>query len=54
MKSLKSNLTINEITTILFNTAIDLGMQGLDWDYGHGLLNASGAIIETNLLHKSE
>jgi subtilisin family serine protease len=47
MKSLRPNLSVKEITNLLFNTSIDLGLPGHDWDYGFGLINATRAMIET-------
>lgn len=37
-----------EVRSILENTAIDLGPSGLDWEYGHGLVNAYWAVSGVN------
>jgi subtilisin family serine protease len=47
MKSINKTMTVNEIRTILQNTAIDLGAPGIDIYFGYGLINASAAVIET-------
>ncbi|MHA1991961.1 MAG: S8 family serine peptidase [Candidatus Hodarchaeales archaeon] len=44
MLSVNPGLSVGEIRKILSNTATDLGEVGRDFDYGHGLLNASGAV----------
>ncbi|MHA1991958.1 MAG: S8 family peptidase [Candidatus Hodarchaeales archaeon] len=44
MLSVNSDLSVNEIRDILHTTAIDLGKDGKDDDYGYGLINASGAV----------
>ncbi|MCK4847956.1 MAG: S8 family serine peptidase [Candidatus Heimdallarchaeota archaeon] len=49
MKSINPNLSVENITTILQETAIDLGPSGWDNNFGHGLLNASAALHECNL-----
>ena len=40
------NLSPNDLKQILTSTAIDLGNEGYDIYYGHGLVNAYNAVIE--------
>ncbi len=47
MKSLYANITVEEVKEILFETATDLGEEGKDNFFGHGLLNVGKAIQET-------
>ena len=54
MKSLKKDLTIQEIRDILHETAIDLGDEGKDKFFGYGLVNASGAVLETQKIVEEE
>ena len=54
MKSLKKDLTIQEIRDILHETAIDLGDEGKDKFFGYGLVNASGAVLETQKIAEEE
>jgi hypothetical protein len=61
MLSTNSSLTEQEVVSILQNTAIDMGSNGFDYDYGYGRLNAFQAIQEvlplmagTNIVCSSE
>ena len=45
MRSLNYSLTVDEIKDILYRSASDLGDPGKDIYYGHGLLNASKAVL---------
>ncbi len=47
MKSLYESITIEEVREILFDTTTDLGEEGKDNFFGHGLLNVGKAIQET-------
>lgn len=38
------SLTSTELTNILYSTAIDMGASGFDNEYGHGRVNALGAL----------
>ncbi len=38
------NLTSTEVKNILYSTAIDMGSSGFDNEYGHGRVNALGAL----------
>ena len=42
--SINSNLTSEQIKSILSQTATDLGAPGYDTEYGHGLVNADAAV----------
>ncbi|MCP1108636.1 S8 family peptidase [Ohessyouella blattaphilus] len=44
MLGVNPNLTTNQVKTILFGTAKDLGSVGWDWQYGHGLIDLEAAI----------
>jgi len=44
MKSVNNNLTVENIRTILTDTALDLGEDGKDKYFGYGLLNAEEAV----------
>ena len=46
MKSLKQDLSNDEIREILNKTAIDLGDPGKDDFFGYGMVNASAAVLE--------
>ena len=49
MKSINTNISVENIKTILQETAIDLGPSGWDNNFGYGLLNASAALHECSL-----
>ncbi len=42
--SVNPNLTVSEVENILYTTAIDMGTAGRDNTYGHGRVNAFGAV----------
>ena len=44
MKSVNPTLTIEQIKSILYSTAIDIGEPGKDKYFGYGLLNAAAAV----------
>ena len=44
MLSANPNLTVNQVRSILRNTATDLGTTGFDTTYGYGLVNAYAAV----------
>ncbi len=46
MKSLKQDLSNDEVREILIKTAIDLGDPGKDDFFGYGMVNASAAVLE--------
>ena len=50
MKSIKNDLSVEEIRLILRQTAIDLGTSGWDNYFGYGLLNSSAAVFATSLI----
>ena len=43
--SVNSTLTAEEVESILFDTAVDLGQPGFDEEFGHGLVNANSALL---------
>ncbi|GAB4405472.1 MAG: hypothetical protein OHK0053_31370 [Microscillaceae bacterium] len=46
--SVNANLTVSEVENILYTTAIDMGASGRDNTYGHGRVNAFGAVQAAN------
>ncbi len=44
LRNAKPTATVDEIKTALINSATDLGVEGEDNDYGHGLVDASKAL----------
>lgn len=48
MLSVNPTLTVNEVRTILHQTATDLGPAGFDNTYGYGLVNACKAVYEAS------
>lgn len=44
MLAYNPTLTVEQVKTILYNTATDIGDPGRDDDYGHGLVNAYAAM----------
>ncbi|MFW9929897.1 MAG: S8 family serine peptidase [Candidatus Thorarchaeota archaeon] len=47
--SLRPNLTINQMKSILLNSTTDLGTPGKDIYYGYGLLNVTNMLIEAGV-----
>jgi subtilisin family serine protease len=58
MKSVHFNLSVSEIKSILYETAIDINTKGWDESTGYGIVNASAAVIRaqnfSNLTTKKE
>lgn len=54
MKSVNPDLTIEQIRTILHETAIDLGEPGWDKYYGYGMINATAAVQQALALKTTE
>ncbi|PWI48033.1 hypothetical protein CEE45_09030 [Candidatus Heimdallarchaeota archaeon B3_Heim] len=53
MKSIRSDLSVDDIRSILYSTALDIGDSGWDAETGHGILNASAAIELTQTYVKT-
>jgi subtilisin family serine protease len=49
MRQVSSNIGVQEIKQIIFDTAYDLGDGGEDNDYGWGMVDAYEAVLNTNL-----
>jgi flagellar hook assembly protein FlgD len=45
--SVKPNLSADQLETLLRQTAVDLGAEGYDTDYGWGFVNAYNAVSNT-------
>jgi hypothetical protein len=48
MRQAAPNMSVNHIKQILFDTAIDLGEEGEDNDYGWGMVDAYEAVLHCN------
>jgi len=48
MRQAAPNLSVNHIKQILFDTAVDLGDEGEDNDYGWGMVDAYEAVLHCN------
>jgi len=46
MRTINYTMPVSEIRSILQTTAYDLGVPGLDIFFGHGLINATAAVLE--------
>ncbi|MCG3217199.1 MAG: S8 family serine peptidase [Candidatus Heimdallarchaeota archaeon] len=46
MRTINSTMPVSEIRSILQTTAYDLGSPGIDIFFGHGLVNATAAVLE--------
>ncbi len=46
VRSLDSTLSPDQVQTIIENTAVDLGSNGWDVNYGHGRIDAMAALLE--------
>jgi subtilisin family serine protease len=48
MRQAAPNISVNHIKQILFDTAVDLGEEGEDNDYGWGMIDAYEAVLNCN------